>query len=229
MANTFVQGNRTTTTAAGATQSIAFPGSVTAGDLLALTWRDSVEFGLNALGDNMGVGNVWTVVYNQLIQTNSIRGGWAYVFTKGSGPCTVTQTFGGSIASSVMTCGQWHGPNAVRAVSAAATGAGTVLTSPSVTSVAGDLLIGAFTVPNASATVTAGGGFTKREEGQAAAITYTMLEDLLSSGGGSVSASSTWSTSATDSTSGIGAFFFNPALAGTAGWVNRHRSFANKR
>jgi hypothetical protein len=226
--NTFVQGNASTSVLSGNPVSLAFSSNVAVGNLLVIAWRNSVEFVLNTVSDNMGVGNVWTVVYNQLYGANLLRGGWAYVFTKGSGPCTVSMNFAGSITASICAIAEYNGANANRSNSAVLTGqSGTVLGTNTITATAGDLLLGLYSVNTGNASVTQGAGWTLREQGSSAGLSYVAIEDILSSGSGSAGASITWGGSVVDSATGIADFFAQAfTISGSAGQAGATVSYS---
>ena len=179
MANTFIQGNAATTAPTGNSSSLAFSSNVAVGNLLVMGWRRATTGTVTSVTDDMGVGNSWTVVYDTA-DTGGTSGGWAYVFTKGSGACTVSVNYSTSVAGGVVCIGEWNGPTAVRSNSAASTaGTGTLLTSPSITATAGDLLLGLFQANTGNASVTAGSGYVARESGSAGGVKYELIEETL--------------------------------------------------
>jgi len=219
MANSFIQGNATTSAITGSVYSLAFSSNVTAGNLLIVTWRRATTNAVQIVSDNMNAGNKWSIVYDTA-DASASAGGWAWCIAKASGACTVSVTLNGSTAGGVLTVGEWNGSSGLRAASAATvTATNGTITSPAITTVAGDLLIGIAESGTGVANYTAGSGYTRREQGQDTALTYNAIEDNLSSAGGSTTAS--FSVAVTGGkTIGIGAFIPGLAILGNCGAAN---------
>ncbi|MBA0089153.1 MAG: hypothetical protein HRJ53_29535 [Acidobacteria bacterium Pan2503] len=211
MANTFVQGNGTSSAFVASPAAFAYGSNVTQGNLLVCSWRTGATAGVvSSITDTLG--NAWNIVYNSS-DTVASSGGWAYAFSKASGANTLTITFTGGTL--VVCVGEWNGPNTFRTASAATNGgAGTSTpTSAAITAVAGDLLIAVEETGAGETTVTAGIGYVLRASGLAGASTFAALEDNLNALGGSTMASFTLSA-ATSWTAGIGAFYNVPSVPG---------------
>jgi hypothetical protein len=216
--NTFVQG-AADTVLGPLTQSMtkAFPSNVTSGSLLAIAWRRGTSGVVDVVSDNMGVGNVWTIVYDTT--ASGAFGGWAYTFTKGSGACTVTVHQTVSQANGLLAVGEWHGPNAVRFTPAGKLTTGSLTpTSNTSTALDGDLVLGiAMSVSGATATA-AGSGYTERETATGGATEFVYLEDNLNASPGPVTAGVTYTGAQTGVMVGVGVFYTTGfAVSGNAG------------
>jgi hypothetical protein len=216
VANSFEQGTADTVfQATGTSISKAFPGDVKAGGLLAIEWRRASTGTVTSVDDNMGLGNVWNVVFDTSMSGATF--GWAYAFAKGAGPCTVTVHLSNSIANSLCAIGEWKRPTTVRGTTAMRSQSSTnSLASNALAGVAaGDLEIGVFgTVSASSGTTATGSGWTGRETASTAsgASKWLLLSDNLNATAGSNTATATFTGSLTGVGSGIAAFYTNTFL-----------------
>jgi len=225
--NTFVQATGTTTAQTSATPNLAFSSNVTAGNLLVAALRDGgPHHSVSSVSDNMGVGNLWTVVYDSIMPGGSdVAAAWAYTFSKGSGPCTVTFNLSASTAGCVVVLGEWRGPNTVRATPGASLlTTQTALTSNSANVTGGDLLLGLFHITNGSPTAVAGttpvgDQFTIRASGTSSGTFYLFVEDVLNANPGTaLTANATISGTQNGTASGFGVFFTSEfSISGSTG------------
>ena len=219
MANTFVQ-QAADTTLGPNTQNMtrAFSSNVTKGNLLLVTWRRGTSGVVDTVSDNMGVGNSWTIVYDA--SGTGAFGGWAYVFTQGSGACTVTVHQTVSQANGLLAVCEWNGPNTVRS---APTGNFNTSTqtpvSSSITPVSGDLIIGVdMSVPGGTAVSAIATVNNTRSTAANGATAFVCVSDLLSSAGGATVSQFSWTGAQTNNLVGVGSFFFTPvSITGNAG------------
>lgn len=218
--NTFIQGNADAAGGGVANPyQIAFPGNVTKGDLLII----AVRFGTEAVSITSVNGTLNTQNWNIVYQTNNggIIGAWAWTISVGSGAETVKVTYNSapSTNGTIGCIAEYRGANTLRVAGAA--NAQTSTTSPvsnSITSVAGDLVLGLFCI-NTGSTFAATGGYNTREVGKGGDLnTYGAIADSLSSLGGATTVTGSVTTlSAT--TVGIGAFYFvAPPVTGGGGF-----------
>jgi len=182
---TFVQGAGDTTFGPN-TQSMtrAFTSSVTLGDLLVVSWRRGTSGVVDTVSDGMGVGNVWTKVYDT--NASGAFGGWAYTFTHGSGPCTVTVHQTVSQANGVLAVGEWSGVDTVRSAPAALNQHNNNSpVTPGATPIEnGELLIGLMTSVSGSTSILASTGATRRVVAGNGATQFIAIEDLLAAPSG---------------------------------------------
>lgn len=214
MANLFVQGAASTVTLSTTPYSLAFPGSVTQGNLLVVAWRRTTAGA--TLTNVTGTLNTaaWTVVY-ETSDGSTTTGGFAYTFSTATGAETVRVNFSANVGGGVVCIGEWSGVNSARTpFPAAAVASTSTPTSNAITAVAGDLIVGVAESNLSQTSITAGSGYVIRETGSSGGVFFVGVEDNLNAAGGSTTASFT-GTASGGTTAGIGAFFFNPALAGT--------------
>ena len=221
---TFIQGTGTTTAITSATMSKTFGSNVAVGDLLVTALRQGgPAVAVNSVSDNMGVGNVWTVVYNtEMNATTHVNAAWAYTFSKGSGACTVSWNLASSAPGGVVCIGEWNGPDSVRSTPACnVLSTQTVIFSNNATATASDLLVGLFSIINGSATFTAQGSvssFVVRATGSDTGTTFVGITDCLNANAGAQNAQATISGTQAGTGSGIGDFFAAGfSLSGAAG------------
>jgi hypothetical protein len=215
--NTFVQGDADTSGQPSQNFiSKAFPSSVTKGDLLVITWRRASSGAVTSVDDNMGSGNVWTVVYDTSM--SGATHGWAYTFTNATGVCTVTVHLSTSSVNALSAIGEWSGPNAVRATAAMRLQSSiNLLVSNSITVHNGDLMLGVFSTANGGTSFTASGtGWTGREVASITSTKWLLLSDNLSASAGSQTATATCAGSQTGLGSGIAAFYYLPPAGGVS-------------
>lgn len=222
---TFVQATGTTTAITSATMSKAFTSNVTVGNLLVTSLRQGgPASAVNSVSDNLGVGNVWTVVYNTELDAGThVNGAWAYTFTKGSGACTVSWNLAASTPGGVVCVGEWNGPDTARATPAVnILNTNTTIFSNNVTATANDLLVGLFQIVgnNTSAVVAQGSvsTFNLRATGTNAGTIYNAITDSLAALAGAQNAQAVLTGAQAFTGSGIGDFFAAGfSLSGAAG------------
>jgi Chitobiase/beta-hexosaminidase C-terminal domain len=227
VANLFVQGDADTAgQAAGNIISKAFPNPVTAGDFMVIAWRRSTTGTVTGVDDNMGVGNVWSVVFDTSISGATF--GYAWAFAKATGPCTVTVHLSTSLSNSLCGIASWSRPTTLRGTTTMRLQSGTnALASNALAGVvAGDLEIGIFcTTSAATAAIATGSGWTGRETvtTSSGANKWILIADNLNATAGSNTATASFSGSLTGAGSTIAAFFTNTFLisgaTGVAGTV----------
>jgi hypothetical protein len=196
---------------------------------LTCNWRYNPAGGtLSNITSTQTTGN-WTIVYDASDGGTPIRGGWAYAFATGTGACTVSLNFSASVAGISFNVAEHSGPVALRASSAVAVTTEQSLISNAATAVAGDLQLGFATCGAvvAASSFTAGAGYNKRATSSNTGAAECCLEDLLSSAGGSVTATFTHSeNSATiKATVGLGIFTNIFTISGSAGTASATVSY----
>jgi hypothetical protein len=223
MANAFVQATSTTVNQSGTTGTLAYVSNVTIGNLLIVSWRynGAGAAHLSNITSTRTTGN-WTIVYDQSDGgATPIQGGWAFAFATSTGANTVTMNFNTSVVGIGISISEHSGPVALRASSAVAVTNETALLSNAATAVAGDLQIGVVTCGAVAiaSTYTAGAGYTLRTTASNGGASLNAIESLLSSGGGSVTASFTSSenNAAIKATVGLGIFTSQFNITGNAG------------
>lgn len=204
----FVQAVGATVSPAAPSLQLPFTNAVVAGDLLVAGFRAGFLNNISSITDSLGVNGNWNIIYNTSSDLGGTFGGWAYTFTKASGPCTVTFNLAVNDFM-VIALGEWNNANTFRAASAAVNGTSTTPTSAAVTATASDLLVG-FSEINAGTPqgqYVAGAGYTLRVAALAGPTNaFDALEDNLNATGGSTTASFTVG-SVTNWNAGIAAFF----------------------
>ena len=186
-ANSFIQENHTTSALSGTTMSLAYSGNVTNGDWLVSTLRYGSPTGaVTSVTGTSSCNVTWTVIFGAGHPTNSfgssgIGGPYAYAKAASTGACTVSWNLSGSDPGGVLCVAEWSGPASVgNASTPLVIGNVTTLTSSSIATNSGDLLIGIFNMQNGSATVTPNSGFTLRSSGTSGGTTFSALTDNLS-------------------------------------------------
>lgn len=194
-------------------KALAYPSSVTVGDLLFVVFSNANQNAISSVTDTRG--NAWTFL--PLKAANGVDLQAFYTFTTSSGTDTVTGTFGGTGAGYVteaiaeysnVTAIDSHAENS----GASGTQPSTTLTTTAVNDLVVDYVIGL-----GSTTLAGGSGYTMRT---ASTGNRTGIEDKTASSAGSVTG--TWTGVGGAWSAGIASFL---ASAGTGSYFHTSASF----
>lgn len=205
MAIAHVQSSAVTGTGATTSVARAFSGLVAAGNLIvvAVSWGSASVVESCTVSDNLG--NTYTRLTNcdQVDATNQQQIAVFYAKNVVGGSCTVTATFAGSRDNNGIVIAEYSGVDTTAPAdqsvgnfqTAPGTGANAVTSTAKTTTQAGELAVGAYadTSVGAGTTITAGTGFTKRQDtgGGGAHSIQIVLEDQIQSSAGSIAATFT--------------------------------------
>src|SRR5215831_19999414 len=205
MANTFIQGKNGPAGITGATYSLAYNSNVTVGNLLIAEWGHLTS-SVSSVTDSLGVNGNWNVVYDTSDGAGYI-GGWAWMFTKASGACTVNVNLAASSGGGRIEIAEENGPTALRATAAAnviVNGTAQPSNSNTVSATAGDWLIGFFSSGTGN-TLSAAPPWVLRAQSDANPNALNAMQDTDAAGGSTFTSFNGSSTNAR--VCGLGAFY----------------------
>lgn len=189
--------------------TFAYTSNVTQGNLLVVVVGNSTTFNVTSISDS-GNGN-WNIQVNGIgpdpgSSRNKMT--WAWVVAKATGPCTVNVNGSGSFTNMKVSIAEYNGVNTLRNADAGVTGGGSTIRSGNITSVAGDLLIMAFTDDNGNSTTSSYiNGLAIRTN---FVNSWEILADNLSSPGGTLQVGMTTSFSVNSGVAGGSFYYVSP-------------------
>jgi hypothetical protein len=220
--NQFIQGAASAFHTAVSTFPLAYIGNVTKGNLLVVAWYRTLAHAITQVKGSLNTTN-WNIVYDTADGSGYAAGGWAWIFSTATGAETVTVTAGGNV-NGCTAIGEWSGPDSLRGASVATANQTTAIrTSPTISALAGDLLVGINELVSGGGTGAANTPWALREASVTSSNYVAGIEDQLSTITSTPQASFTTSlfANAYDSTTGIGVFnateHFISGSAGIAG------------
>lgn len=205
MAFAYVQSASVSGTSATTSVAKAFTSNVVTDNLIVVgvSWGSAAVIESCIVTDTLGNTYMRLPNCNQIDATNQQQIAVFYARNITGGACTVTATFAGSRDNNGIAIAEYSGGDSYLSVdksggnfqTAPGTGTDAVTSTAKTTEQAGELIIGVYTDSSAGAgtTVTAGTGFTKREDTGGGGIhsIQIVLEDQVQSAPGSIAATFT--------------------------------------